>query len=83
MSKYFLDIGWKSIRHAGEELCGDHVDVIDDFSFGGPFGEQDGRTAAKCLCIDLMRRDQRQNVLEHCLFAAIVGNRGSHSLLFY
>ena len=48
-----------------------------------PFGEQDGRTAAKCLCIDLMRRDQRQNVLEHCLFAAIVGNRGSHSLLFY
>ena len=30
MSKYFLDIGWKSIRHAGEELCGDHVDVIDD-----------------------------------------------------
>lgn len=30
MSEYFLDIGWKSIRHAGEELCGDHVDVIND-----------------------------------------------------
>lgn len=30
MSEDFLDIGWKSIRHAGEELCGDHVDVIND-----------------------------------------------------
>jgi serine phosphatase RsbU (regulator of sigma subunit) len=22
-----MDIGWKSINHEGEQLCGDHVDV--------------------------------------------------------
>ena len=24
-----MDIGWKSINHEGEQLCGDHVDVVD------------------------------------------------------
>ncbi len=28
MNDLCSDIGYKSIRHAGEELCGDHVDVV-------------------------------------------------------
>ena len=27
MNDLCMDIGWKSINHAGEQLCGDHVDV--------------------------------------------------------
>ena len=30
MNDLCADIGYKSINHFGEELCGDHVDVIDD-----------------------------------------------------
>ena len=28
MNDYYVDIGYKSIHHFGEELCGDHVDVV-------------------------------------------------------
>ncbi len=30
MNDLCADIGWKSILHAGEQLCGDHVDVVSD-----------------------------------------------------
>ena len=30
MNDLCADIGYKSINHFGEELCGDHVDVVDD-----------------------------------------------------
>ena len=29
MNDLCVDIGWKSINHYGEQLCGDHVDVVD------------------------------------------------------
>lgn len=29
MNNLFADIGYRSINHFGEELCGDHIDVID------------------------------------------------------
>lgn len=29
MNNLCADIGWKSINHAGEQLCGDHVDIVD------------------------------------------------------
>lgn len=29
MNDLCADIGWKSINHHGEQLCGDHVDVVD------------------------------------------------------
>lgn len=29
MNDLCADIGYKSIRHAGEELCGDHVDIVE------------------------------------------------------
>ena len=29
MNNLCADIGWKSINHEGEQLCGDHVDVIE------------------------------------------------------
>ena len=30
MNDLCADIGYKSINHVGEELCGDHVDVVED-----------------------------------------------------
>ena len=30
MNDLCADIGYKSINHVGEELCGDHIDVIED-----------------------------------------------------
>ena len=30
MNDLCADIGYKSINHVGEELCGDHIDVVDD-----------------------------------------------------
>ena len=29
MNDLCADIGWKSINHYGEQLCGDHVDIIE------------------------------------------------------
>ncbi len=29
MNNLCADIGWKSINHAGEQLCGDHVDIVE------------------------------------------------------
>ena len=29
MNDLCADIGWKSINHHGEQLCGDHVDIVD------------------------------------------------------
>lgn len=29
MNNLCTDIGWKSINHEGEQLCGDHVDIIE------------------------------------------------------
>ena len=29
MNDLCVDIGWKSINHYGEELCGDHIDVVE------------------------------------------------------
>ncbi|MCI9449855.1 MAG: SpoIIE family protein phosphatase [Clostridiales bacterium] len=29
MNNLCADIGWKSINHDGEQLCGDHVDIVD------------------------------------------------------
>lgn len=28
MSELFTDIGWKSVNHEGEQLCGDHVELV-------------------------------------------------------
>lgn len=30
MNNLCADIGWRSVNHFGEELCGDHVDVVED-----------------------------------------------------
>lgn len=29
MNNLCIDIGWKSINHEGEQLCGDHVDIVN------------------------------------------------------
>ena len=29
MNDLTCDIGYKSINHAGEQLCGDHVEVVE------------------------------------------------------
>ena len=29
MNDLCVDIGYKSINHFGEQLCGDHVDVVE------------------------------------------------------
>ena len=30
MNDLCAEIGYKSINHVGEELCGDHVDVVEE-----------------------------------------------------
>ena len=30
MNDLCADIGYKSINHVGEELCGDHVDIVEE-----------------------------------------------------
>ena len=29
MNNLCAEIGWKSINHEGEQLCGDHVDIVE------------------------------------------------------
>ena len=29
MNNLYADIGYKSINHVGEQLCGDHVDIVE------------------------------------------------------
>ena len=29
MNNLCADIGWKSINHEGEQLCGDHIDIVE------------------------------------------------------
>ena len=29
MNNLCVDIGWKSINHEGEQLCGDHIDIVE------------------------------------------------------
>ncbi len=29
MNNLCADIGWKSLNHVGEQLCGDHINIID------------------------------------------------------
>ena len=29
MNDLCADIGWKSINHYGEQLCGDHVEIVE------------------------------------------------------
>ena len=29
MNDLCVDIGWKSINHHGEQLCGDHVEIVE------------------------------------------------------
>ena len=36
MNELCAEIGWKSINHYGEQLCGDHVEVIEKPN-GTPF----------------------------------------------
>ena len=31
MNNLCADIGYKSIYHYGEELCGDHVDIVESY----------------------------------------------------
>lgn len=30
MNNLCADVGWKSLNHVGEQLCGDHIEIIDD-----------------------------------------------------
>ena len=29
MTNLCADIGWKSLNHVGEQLCGDHIEIIE------------------------------------------------------
>ena len=29
MNDLCADIGWKSVNHVGEQLCGDHVEIVE------------------------------------------------------
>ena len=29
MNNLCADIGWKSLNHVGEQLCGDHIEIIE------------------------------------------------------
>ena len=48
---------------------------------GRTFGEKHGSASAERFGVDAVRRDQRQNMLEHRLLPAIVGNRCSHGCI--
>lgn len=50
------------------------VDVVNDLAAGRFFGEQDGTAAAERLGVQRVLRDQRQDVFQHPLLAAIIRN---------
>lgn len=55
-----------------------HIDIIDYFAFSWPFGEKDGRTSDKSLCIDTVLGDKWQYLLEEGLFASIISYWRTH-----
>ena len=55
------------------------VQIIDDLTGGGFFGKEKGGTAEESLRISLVRRYERQDVLEEFLLASIVCDGGLES----
>ena len=54
------------------------IEVVDDLALGGLLGEEYRCAPAEGLCIEGVRRDQGEDVLEHRLLAPVVGNRCAH-----
>ena len=47
MNDLCADIGYKSINHYGEQLCGDHVDIIEQFYCRSACGRSRKRSEGK------------------------------------
>lgn len=65
------------LRHA-VEVHQFGVRVVDDLAAYRLLGEEHGTAAAEGLGIERMLGDERQDVLQKHLFAAVVGNRSFH-----
>lgn len=66
------------LRHA-VEVHQFGVRVVDDLALRGRLGEEHGAAAAEGFRVERMCGDQRQDVLQEHLLAAVVGNRGFES----